>query len=145
MDWNQPLTSRHVVVGKGATVRAEIGLKSAKVRDLPSDTVVVAAERRTADGRERVRVVEPCRGWISAKCLAAAAAAAPKKAAAAAEPETKTTTKAAAAAAAPLDADMAHVLVLRLRCMGKGDPGARASDAEVASVFAGNARRVYSL
>ena len=47
LDWNAPLTSRHKVIGKGATVRRSVEMSSAKVgRPLAPGTVVVAAERR---------------------------------------------------------------------------------------------------
>ena len=53
-----------------ATVRAACSLKSPIIGELAPNTLVVVAEKGFSDGRDRVRIAGPLKGWISAKCTA---------------------------------------------------------------------------
>lgn len=64
--------TRYRVQRKGAIVRSASSLQSSKVDELAGGTLVVCedSERITsAEGRVRLRVLEPMQGWVSEKCL----------------------------------------------------------------------------
>ena len=48
---------------KGALVRAQADLKSAKVRELGGGVVCISTQSRVVDGKERVHLVDPVDGW----------------------------------------------------------------------------------
>ena len=43
---------------------------SVQSKELAPNTLVVVAEKGFSDGRDRVRIAGPLKGWISAKCTA---------------------------------------------------------------------------
>ena len=50
-------------------MRAQASLKSDKVRDLGGGVLCISSQSRVVDGKERVHIVDPVDGWVSAKCL----------------------------------------------------------------------------
>ena len=61
-----------VTARRGLVVRAGVELKSAEVAKLDKGVRCLADEERESDGKRRVRLINPIRGWASRKCLRAA-------------------------------------------------------------------------
>ena len=80
----------------GAACRMEAALDSPIVAQLDKGTVVRALDEMDVAGLRRVRIVAPCAGWVTSKCLAPAPEASAPLAAA---PDARAA--AAPAAAAP--------------------------------------------
>jgi 4'-phosphopantetheinyl transferase len=61
-----------VTARRGLVVRAGVELKSAEVAKLDKGVRCLCDEERDSDGKRRVRLINPIRGWASRKCLRAA-------------------------------------------------------------------------
>ena len=61
-----------VTARRGLVVRAGVELKSAEVAKLDKGVRCLADEERDSDGKRRVRLINPIKGWATRKCLRAA-------------------------------------------------------------------------